>query len=241
MTAQTPILPPPFEWIADKGYSVARYPLTNAQFFPFIEADGYTERRWWTDAGWLAREQGWYWDQGWKSGGPIWHTPAYWDDALENRSEHPVVGVSWYEAMAFCAWLSEISGHQIRLLSETQWQYAAQGEDERRYPWGDEWDVTRCNHSAPPDPASSGTTPVTAFEGRGDSPFGVVDMSGNVWEWCLTEYPMSATDASTRWRVKKGGAWLYGNPDMFTCAHRGGEVPFARDPFTGFRLCLLET
>src|SRR5690606_8543992 len=117
----------------------------------------------------------------------------FWDDSQWNGADYPVVGVSWYEAVAFCRWLSEATGEAITLPTEEQWQYAAQGDDGRKYPWGDEWDCTRCNNSVEPC-HSDGTTPVRQYEGPGDSPFGVVDMSGNVWEWTLTEYESGVND-----------------------------------------------
>ena len=162
------LLPPPFEWIeipAGKvtltpdemtrrtvtsnaitifdvpAFAIAKYPLTNAQYAKFIEAGGYQEQQWWTAAGWEAREQGWAWiDREWKPTGNPWTEPRYWQDGKWNGAEQPVVGVSWYEAVAFCRWLSQVSGENVTLPTEQQWQRAAQGNDDRVYPWGNEWD-----------------------------------------------------------------------------------------------------
>jgi formylglycine-generating enzyme required for sulfatase activity len=133
-------LPTPFAWvdIPGKSYSIARYPLTNAQYATFVEAGGYNQRQWWTDAGWDARLQGLAVD--WSKGEAVatsqrWTEPRYWNDGKFNPADHPVVGVSWYEALAFCRWLSDQLDEQVTLPTEDQWQYAAQGDDGRRYPW----------------------------------------------------------------------------------------------------------
>ncbi len=221
------LLPAPFGWIEipRRGYSIARYPLTNAQFARFIEAGGYRERRWWTEAGWSRRE---------KAG---WTEPRYWRDVKWNGAEQPVVGVSWYEAVAFCLWLSEATGERIMLPTEEQWQYAAQGDDGRAYPWGDDWDCQRCNNSVSPCD-SNGTTPVTHYEGKGDSYFGVVDMAGNVWEWCLTDYDNETNDVNSRAyrRVLRGGSWFGYGTGLFRCGYRDRFNPLDWVNDGGFRL-----
>ena len=198
-------LPAPFAWIdiPGKGYSIAKYPITNAKFAKFVEAGGYQERKWWTDLGWSWHEKN------------KWTQPRFWTDPKWNGAEHPVVGVSWYESVAFCLWLSDITNENIMLPTEDRWQYAAQGDDGRAYPWGNEWDASRCNNNV--DQRGIGkTTPVRHYEGKGDSPFSVVDMAGNVWEWCLTDYDTKANNhnGDTRLRVLHGGAWGVRNSDI---------------------------
>lgn len=130
------MLPQPFDWIDIPAYpkwelaaySIAKYPITNAQFAEFIEAGGYRENRWWTDAGWYFLE---------KEG---WTHPNNWLDERLNSDLQPVVGVSWYEAVAFCLWLSEVTGERIMLPDEDQWEYAERDDDRRKYPWGNDWD-----------------------------------------------------------------------------------------------------
>ena len=73
-------------------YQIGKYPVTNAEFKEFVEAGGYTQKRWWTEAGWIAKERG------------DWIRPRYWDDAHFNKPNQPVVGVSWYECLAYCRW-----------------------------------------------------------------------------------------------------------------------------------------
>ena len=253
------ILPAPFDWIeipggrgtlkTNKGsvtlsiptetYWMAKYPVTNAQFAKFIEAGGYNTERWWTKEGWQKRAEGWHYDSGWKPSGTPWTQPRYWNSSKWTGAEQPVVGMSWYEAVAFCLWLSEMTGETIMLPTEAQWQYAAQGDDGRTYPWGNDWDCKRCNNSVKPCD-SNVTTPVTQYEGKGDSPFGVVDMAGNVWEWCLIDANDKINDINSNAtkRVLRGGSWLSTITDYFRCDNRSGDAPYDRYLSYGFRLAL---
>ncbi len=107
--------------------------------------------------------------------------------------EHPVVDASWDEAQLFCDWLCQQTGLALRLPSEAEWEKAARGGDGRTFPWGDEFSTTRCNVR---ESALGGTTPVGAFP-SGASPFGVLDMAGNIWEWTQSlqaSYPYRSDD-----------------------------------------------
>jgi hypothetical protein len=222
---------PSFDWIAipGKGYSVGKYPVTNAQFKLFMDANGYQNQQWWTEAGWQQRNS------------EKWTQPRYWTDKQWNGAEQPVVGVSWYEAVAYAEWLSDLTGEQIMLPTEDQWQYAAQGEDGRQYPWGNDWDCKRCNNSVKPC-KSDRTSPVRQYEGqeKGDSPFKVVDMAGNVWEWCLTDYENRTNDVhgSANSRALRGGSWYVNVTDLFRCGYRFGYSPGNGGGDVGFRLAL---
>lgn len=238
------LMPAPFDWIEipKKGYSIAKYPITNAQFAKFIEAGGYKQQKWWTQVGWEAKAKGWAWNSSkreWEETGMAWTQPRYWTDSQWNGAEQPVVGVSWYEAVAFCLWLSDVTGEKIMLPTEDQWQYAAQGDDGRAYPWGNDWDCKRCNNSVKPCD-SNVTTPVRQYEGKtkGDSPFGVVDMAGNVWEWCLTDYNNKTNDINSNAtnRVLRGGSWLNIGADGFRCDFRHWGNPLSWCDYRGFRI-----
>ncbi len=203
-------------------FEIAKYPITNAQYGKFIEAGGYDQRQWWTDEGWQAKEQN------------HWVEPLYWLDSKWNQSNYPVVGVSWYEAVAFCQWLSHLTGEKISLPSEQQWQRAAQGDTDRSLAWGGDPDddEIRCNWD------TEGTTPVTQYEGKGDSPFGVVDMTGNVWEWCLTLYETGDNKLNTPGsRIMKGGGWalMYSYTWNIWTTDRMGMAPFHQIDYVGFR------
>ncbi|MCD4687273.1 MAG: formylglycine-generating enzyme family protein [Anaerolineae bacterium] len=257
------MLPAPFAWIvipagsvvienqrklpADRKYKVAafqisKYPITNAQYTKFINAGGYHNRQWWTDAGWKARAEGWAFnlDRGWIATGKPWTEPRFWHDSQWNGKDHPVVGISWYEAVAFCQWLSEATGSNITLPTEQQWQHAAQGDDKRKYPWGNDWDSSRCNNSVSPN-ESQQTTSVHDYEGRGDSPFGVVDMTGNVWEWCFSEHEIPDNldmQRDIKRKVLRGGSWEHMGEGWYEIANRMPRYPDHRNFTIGFRCSL---
>jgi formylglycine-generating enzyme required for sulfatase activity len=170
------------------AFAIAKYPVTNAQFALFVAADGYNQPQWWTEAGWALRESYGWWQ------------PRYANSPRLNNPAAPVVGISWYEACAFCQWLTHnLKNHagdegkfmHITLPTDQQWQRAAQATPDGaatdwKYVWGNDWATEKCNHVELPNRQ---TTPVIQYEVHGNvSPCGVVDMVGNVFEWCATNY-----------------------------------------------------
>lgn len=237
-----------FEWMPiSEGKSVdafhmSKYPVTNAQYNRFIEAGGYDEKQWWTEAGWASRIKGIDFEvktASWKSNGTGWTQPRYWTDTLWNGAAQPVVGVSWFEALAFCNWLSAVSGNTLLLPTQAQWLRAAQGDDGRHYPWGNQWDCKRCTLCDNADTWSFEnsydpiyTTPVTVFEGQGDSPYGVVDMVGNIWNWTCTLRPSVHTHEPQYALHGGGNVDRVHKAQVTTCAW---EVPHYRQNRIGFR------
>jgi formylglycine-generating enzyme required for sulfatase activity len=154
-----------------------------------------------------------------------------------------VAYVSWYDAMAYCGWLAKVTGQSYNLPSEAEWEKAASWDAAlgRKWiwPWGDEWDETRCNSE---ERGISDTTPVDAYP-RGASRYGVLDMAGNVYEWTRSlhkGYLYDPTDgredlSAQGRRVFRGGSFVYG-PDHARCACRGRDIPDLRDWDIGFRL-----
>jgi len=230
------ILPAPFEWVdipatkdfrmvtgvGDKGvfyipaFKMAKYPLTYAQFQVFVDADdGYDNPNWWRGLAVAEAQHRKPAKQGW----PI--------------DNHPREYVSWYEAVAFCRWLSEQVEYSIRIPTEWEWQWAAAGDTNWDYPYGPEFDETKANTG----PSEIGqTTPVDAYP-EGASPFGVLDMSGNVWEMCLNHHKAvkSIGIDGTEDRVIRGGSW-YDVDRYARVSYRLGLRPDYRDSNYGFRI-----
>ncbi|WP_300449131.1 SUMF1/EgtB/PvdO family nonheme iron enzyme [Accumulibacter sp.] len=206
------------------AYAIARVPVSNAQYALFVQATGYDP-------------------------------PEYWNGKRppRNREAHPVVEVSWHDALAYCRWLSEATRRPIGLPSEAEWEKAARGDaDARAYPWGDVFDAARCNVGGS---GFDGTTPVGVFA-HGASPYGCLDMAGNVWEWTRSlwgkdpqkptfVYPYAASDPKREdlnapddvYRVVRGGSWYFLR-GFARCAYRYGFRPGFRYVFLGFRVVL---
>lgn len=153
------------------------------------------------------------------------------------KDNYPAENVSWYDAMAFCRWLSAHLGYELRLPTEWEWQQAATGGDPaREYPWPGNWDSGRANTY---ESSLNRTTGVGLYP-AGGSPVGALDMAGNVWEWCLNEYegPESTPRSGDARRVVRGGSWSdrqYGA----RAAYRYYSDPGRRGKFLGLRVVCL--
>ncbi len=194
------------------AFQLARVPITNAQYYLFTQATGH-------------------------------ETPKHWTDKRppKDLESHPVVYVSWHDALAYCEWLGKMTRSQISVPSEAQWEKGARGDrDKRTYPWGDDYDPNKCNG---PDLRLGSTTPVGIFP-DGSSPYGCLDLSGNVFEWTRSayrDYPYNAddgredlaSDATTR--VVRGGAFD-SYQDFVRAACRYGFNPVNRYDYVGFRI-----
>ncbi|MFQ5814649.1 MAG: formylglycine-generating enzyme family protein, partial [Anaerolineae bacterium] len=213
-------------------YQIGKYPVTNVGYGRFIEAGGYHDKRWWTETGWAWKEQ------------EKWTNPRGWNDSRFNKPNHPVIGVSWYECVAYCRWLSAENGHPYRLPTEAEWEKAARGTDGRLYPWGNDFEVSRLNANVGTQVVWA-TTPVGIYP-DGVSPFGAFDCVGNMREWCTTRgafYPYDVMRAE--WavdylggadlRVFRGGSWG-DDQRVARCAYRDWLDPHLRDLHLGCRV-----
>jgi formylglycine-generating enzyme required for sulfatase activity len=244
--------------VIEVSYRIGVYPVTNKQFTRFVEAGGYGQRGCWSAEGWA-----------WRTGtydstapddlkGRLSQRPAekrdqpYWwgDDRLASPL-CPVVGVSWFEAQAYCRWLAlEVgldpdSPAAPRLPTEEEWERAVRGTDGREYPWGDAWDRTRVNcadwwarrdidelsrwwESGERKEANPSPTAVVAFP-EGANPAELRDGAGNIWEWTGPWY------REGEWRALCGGCWD-SRGRRVRCASRFGVHPGYFSSAVGFRV-----
>lgn len=196
--------------VPGKNMLLGRFPVSVTEFHRFVESRGYEESRFWDSEGWhLKLNKG-------------WEAPAEWARQL-TMPNWPIVQISWFEAKAYCRWLSELTGRAIRLPLEAEWEAAAKnplGD----YPWG----------AAEPSPElanySAGKfktpTPVGAYP-QGAGPHQHLDLAGNVWEWCGGRLGSLV--------VLRGGPFWSG-PDYLRSTFRGRSEDHSRTSSIGFRV-----
>jgi formylglycine-generating enzyme required for sulfatase activity len=195
-------------------FLIAKYPLTSTQYRAFLEAgDGYGNPEWWQNLAFRSEKPGRQFNA--------------WDN-------HPAENLAWVEAVVFCRWLTARLGTEIRLPTEWEWQQAATGGDPtNEYPWGSEWDPSQANT----DESELGRSTAVGMYPQEASPIGALDMSGNVWEWCLNEYdnPGQIKLTGESRRVVRGGSWD-GSLPYARAACRNSSAPASRDFSLGVRL-----
>ncbi|HIP97394.1 MAG TPA: formylglycine-generating enzyme family protein [Anaerolineae bacterium] len=188
------------------AFEIDKFEVTNADFALFVEATDYQ-----TDAEKMGLSR-------------------IWRDAAEGKDNHPVVYVSWNDAVAYCQWVGK------RLPTEAEWEKAARGTDARLYPWGNEYDAGKFNGK---DGGIRGTTAVGSFA-DGASPYGVLDMAGNVWEWTADwyeAYPGSSYQSpyyGKQFKVVRGGGW-FETADFVRTTARNATSDTAANDDLGFR------
>ncbi|MEM7406414.1 MAG: SUMF1/EgtB/PvdO family nonheme iron enzyme [Pseudomonadota bacterium] len=203
------------------SFYLARYPITNAQFDAFIRDGGYENEEWWAG---LERME-----------------PAASRWTQPNR---PRTDVSWFEAVAFCRWLSARLEREIRLPIEMEWEKAARNADSRVYPWGDTFGVGMANvdeQEQKDGPWYLQETTAVGVYPHGNSPPGHADVAGNVWEWCLNGYEQPdigaerAANLESSTRVLRGGSWVHA-PEDARADDRLSNDPVGRGDLVGFRV-----
>jgi toxoflavin biosynthesis protein ToxD len=173
--------------------------------------------------------------------------PTNWRAQL-GKADHPVVNVTWHDAVAYAVWLTELTGRTWRLPTEAEWEKAARWDPTTRmtrlYPWGDRFDHQRCNTN---EGGKSGTTPVGTFAERNDASFfGVHDLAGNVWEWTSTvfkPYPYTVGDGREQqdtlgYRVVRGGSWRENAWFARAACRQDRHPPIFASRNLGFRVVL---
>jgi formylglycine-generating enzyme required for sulfatase activity len=190
------------------GYTLAAHPVTNAQWKRFAQATRRSTRG---------------------------LSAAHADPSM---SDHPVVCVSWKDAVAYCEWAG------LRLPSELEWEKGLEGRTVGSIPWGNEWDDDRCRFDGNGDSAGRTTCGIWEYP-QGRSPYGLFHMSGNVWEWCTDGYNRDAyrryargdltQPASGESRVLRGGSWD-SFADFCRAAFRFVDGPSFRNVSDGFRV-----
>jgi len=250
----------PFQVGIREGFWMGQTEVTIAQWKAFIAAERYV-----TDAekkgqAWSLEDGSWGWVDG-----ADWRRP--WKGGYTIADDHPVTCISWNDAMAFCKWLTERErkqgrlpdGLEYRLPGEAEWEYACRGGREgARFWWGDSVSAGqgRANVAGTDKLPSGGVwsanwgftdgyawvAPVNSYGGRGLNGYGLADMLGNVWEWCLDGYDSGGPHsepwfASRSRRVLRGGSFG-GIPGGMRCAARDRNLPGNPLAFLGFRLCL---
>lgn len=257
--------PIPQSPITKYEFSISKYPVTNGQYERFLKADFGNEKYWvnfpkydeksqamketWGEEPWSWLKKAEQGEEGETQDGVL--LPRHWRNPRFGiaRRNAPVVGVSWYEASAYCRWLLENwesleEGKQglakpklIRLPIEIEWATAAGGEDPKeRFAWDKKGAKTKkediVRYANTSESGINRTTPVWMYP-QGESPHGVMDMSGNVWEWQANFY-----DESSRYPSLRGGSWSR-DVDYARVAVRGDGHPNDRNDDIGFRAALL--
>lgn len=251
-TAELPFVFDNEKWahrVEVEPFMMSRAPVTNAELAAFVDDGGYERGEFWSDEGWAWRDSvGAEHPLYWSRGGNGWNHRRF--DRTEPLPPHePVIHVNWYEANAYCRWAER------RLPTEAEWELAASAEPtpdgstitsrKRLYPWGDEPPTPR---HANLDGRLLGPVDVAAFP-EGDSAFGLRQMFGNTWEWCVDDflpYPGFVRDPykdySEPWfgdhKVLRGGCWAT-RGRMLRNTWRNFYTPDRRDTFVGFRTCAL--
>ncbi|HEU0119576.1 MAG TPA: formylglycine-generating enzyme family protein [Bryobacteraceae bacterium] len=223
------------------AYYIGKYEVTNGDWKKFQADPAYDDKSLWPNGHVVPKDQSPYWTQANNHGG-----------ATPGSDNYPVLGVNWDAATAYCNWLSRKTGKKYRLPTEAEWEKAARGTDQRRFPWGNTIDHSYANFTGA-QPFDTGQT-VGYYDGskrgelqthNGASPYGAMDMAGNVMEWCQDWYSRSYYASSPKknpqgpekgaYRVLRGGSFFFEGQDLRTYARSGAWPSFQAFRMVGFR------
>ncbi len=223
------------------AFYIGKYEVTNADWKKFQNDPGYDNPKFWPGERPVPKDQSPYWTQRQNHGG-----------ATPDSDNFPVLGVNWDGAAAYCNWLSAKTGKKYRLPTEAEWEKAARGTDQRRFPWGNKIDYAHANFAGA-QKFDTGQL-VGYYDGskRGDfqtqsgaSPYGAMDMAGNVMEWCQDWYSRTYYSVSAKknpkgpekgaYRVLRGGSFFFEGHDLRTYGRSAAWPSFQAFRMVGFR------
>ena len=222
----------PVHEVALDGFYIAKHEVTNKLWRQFRDDPGYDDPKYWPGGRPMPKDQMPYWTDERNHGG-----------ATAGSDTYPVLGVNWDAAVAFTNWVSAKTGKRYRLPTEAEWEKAARGTDQRRYPWGNTIDHSYAKYV-------EGSDFVTAAEvgsfPKGASPYGALDMAGNVMEWCSDWYSRDYYSVSPKknpkgpesgaYRVLRGGTFFEDAFDLRTHRRSAAWPSFQAYRMVGFRL-----
>ena len=210
-----------------REFEIGHVPVTVNQYAAFVLSGAYDDPASWSETGWA-----------WRSGNlPGWgrqnrSEPDNWG-TQKRRFHHPVTGITFYEAEAYCAWIGEIKRKKVRLPTEEEWERTARGDDSRPFPWGESFEPSAANTLE----NARGSTVGTGSMARDASPFQVHDMAGNVQEWTASPYTPLEDEVfpQTDLRTVRGGSFNDTAYGARTSYRRGYPAGYFY-PYLGFRL-----
>jgi formylglycine-generating enzyme required for sulfatase activity len=223
------------------AFYIAKYEMTNGEWKKFRDDPGYDDVKFWPGGRVVPKDQIPYWNDKRNHGGGTPDSDAY-----------PLLGVNWDSATAYCSWLSAKTGKKYRLPTEAEWEKAARGTDQRRYPWGNDIDHSYANYveSAPFDTGQlpgyyDGTKRGELQTHSNASPYGVFDMAGNVMEWCQDWYGRDYYSVSAKknpkgpetgaYKVLRGGTFFEESFDLRSYAREAAWPSLQSHRMIGFR------
>jgi iron(II)-dependent oxidoreductase len=224
------------------AFYIGKYEVTNQQWRKFRDDPGYDDPKFWPGGRPVPKDQV-----------PYWRQPNNHGGGTPGSDDYPVIGVNWDSAVAYCNWLSAKTGKKYRLPTEAEWEKAARGTDQRRYPWGNNIDRSYANYvgAQPFDTVQKagfydGSQRDNLKTNSNASPYGAFDMAGNLMEWCQDWYSRDYYSVSPRkspkgpetgaYKVVRGGSFFIDSFDLRSYARSAAWPSFQGHRMIGFRV-----